>query len=169
MKNAILAILLFSSTTLSAQKKNQKLDKYTASNGVTYNVGGEVELGNGSSHDGSFIYVTVAGIGQNVNDPAKNRFRSTGAGAVGKIKRIRNYNYRGTQGVHFYIGLGAASNYMLNVESAIENCEVVPCPEDGQPQATDKYDQLAKLKDLFDEGVLTEKEYEAEKKKLLGQ
>src|SRR5680860_568067 len=162
MKNLIFATLFFTVSILTAQKKNQKLDSYTASNSVTYKVGDEVELGNGSSHDGSFVYVTVAGIAQDVNDPANNRFRSTGARAVGKIKRIRDYNYRGMQGVHFYIGLGEATNYMMNVERAIENCEVVPCPEEGsgKSQGTDKYDQLAKLKKLYDEGVLTDKEYE---------
>lgn len=38
-------------------------------------------------------------------------------------------------------------------------------PEDQNP--ADKYDHLAKLKSLLDEGILTPEEYEAEKQKIL--
>jgi hypothetical protein len=38
-------------------------------------------------------------------------------------------------------------------------------PEDQNP--ADKYDHLAKLKSLLDEGILTPEEYEAEKEKIL--
>lgn len=171
MRKLLFTIFVLTVTASVAQKKNIKLKEYTASNGVTYKVGGDVQLGEGSGDNGNFSYIRVAGVTQNLDDTSKNMLRAFAAGSVAKIKRIREYNYKSTKGVHFYVGTGTATNYMVNIERAIANCEVEPCEKQKGTvvvKKTDKYDQLAKIKKLYDEGVLSEEEYEAEKKKLLG-
>jgi hypothetical protein len=48
------------------------------------------------------------------------------------------------------------------------------CVEDSAPTlsvraATDKYDRIVKIKELFDSGALTKDEFEEEKKKILAE
>ncbi len=54
----------------------------------------------------------------------------------------------------------------VDIESAIETCEVKPCMEKELP-TNDKIQQLKTLKELLDQGVLTEEEFKIEKQKLL--
>lgn len=73
------------------------------------------------------------------------------------------------KGVYFTVGGGNITNYTLDIENAIATCEVENCIEEKNERnsSVDKYDQLKKLKELFDEGILTQEEYDAEKKKIL--
>ncbi|WP_026632820.1 SHOCT domain-containing protein [Dyadobacter alkalitolerans] len=58
----------------------------------------------------------------------------------------------------------------MDIENAIATCEIENCKGESSVHAkSDKYDQLKKLKDLHDKGILSEDEYSAEKKKLLDQ
>ena len=68
----------------------------------------------------------------------------------------------------FSIGGGNIINYTLDIEGAISSCEIKNCIKDRKDiSLNDKYDKLAKIKKLFDEGILTKEEYESEKKKIL--
>ena len=51
-----------------------------------------------------------------------------------------------------------------SIEKHLDQCQATVQPE---PRAVDMYDELIKLKQLLDEGILTKDEYEAQKKKLL--
>lgn len=162
-------------------KKMEKLDEYVASNGITYKVGDEIKLGRGSDTNGRFVYINIAGWGamagatNNANYNAdQNRLGSANSGLIVTVKKIKKYNYKRYKGVYFTIGGGNITNYSLDIENAIKTCEVENCTKEVQKveivgNTSDKYDQLAKLKKLLDDGVLTQAEFDAEKKKILEQ
>ena len=147
----------------------ESLDSYTASNGITYSVGDEVKLGKGSDSDGKFVYVTIGGWAVSTN-PEANRLPAANAGLIVTIKKIKKYNKKRMKKVVLTVGGGNITNYLIDLENAIDKCEIENCVDDKQEvssQEPDKYDKIKKLKDLLDEGILTKDEYESEKKKLL--
>lgn len=148
-------------------KSVEKLKEYTASNGVTYTIGDEIELGRGSDANGNFIYVSLAGLAASTN-VEQNRLGAFNAGLFVKIKKIKKLNQKNLRGVFFIVGGGNLSNYFIDIENAIATCEIKICNDKEVLYGkTDKYDQLAKIKKLFDDGVLSKEEYESEKKKIL--
>lgn len=173
----LITILTFNLTI--AQNKVEKLNEYTASNGITYKIGDEIRLGRGSDTNGRFVYVNMAGwlaAASATNDANynanQNRLGAVNAGLIVTVKKIKKYNSKRYKGVFFTIGGGNITNYSLDIENAIKTCEVENCTKEVQKvkvvgNTTDKYDQLKKLKELLDSGVLTQVEYDAEKKKIL--
>lgn len=163
----VLFLALLCVNSLSAQK-TKKIEEYAATNGVTYKVGDEIKLGRGSDTNGRFVYVMMGGWAMSTN-PEENRLGAANAGLLVTIKKIKKYNYKRFKGVYFTVGGGNITNYLLDIENAIATCEIEDCTSTGDNTVeVDKYDQLAKLKKLLDEGVLTKEEFELEKKKILG-
>jgi predicted Zn-dependent peptidase len=70
----------------------------------------------------------------------------------------------------FVVDAGGIFRFSLFIDDAILSCEVVPCVQTvaKQPVAS-VADELKKLKELLDSGVLTQAEFDAQKKKLLAQ
>jgi hypothetical protein len=158
----MVVVILLISFAANAQKN---LPEYEASNGITYHIGDTVKLARGSGTNGDFLYVQVAGLAATSGDTNLSRGYA-GRGAV--IKKIANFKWKGSNKIYFVVGLGMLSNYNIYIEDAIETCEIADaCKKEAQP-AVDKYDQLKKLKDLLDQGVLTQEEYDKEKQKILG-
>ncbi|GAA0878976.1 hypothetical protein GCM10009119_19440 [Algoriphagus jejuensis] len=151
---------------MSYSQNAEKLEEYTASNGVTYKIGDEIKLGRGSDTNGKFVYANVGGWAVSTN-PEDNRLGAANAGLIVTVKKINKYNHKRYKGVYFIVGGGNITNYTLDIENAIQSCEVENCAQESQTVTTDKYDQLAKLKKLLDDGVLSVEEYELEKKKIL--
>ena len=89
----IIAILTLNSMQVQAQKKVEKLDEYSTSNGVTYKVGDEFKLGQGSDTNGKFVYVNIGGWGMSTNAEA-NRLGAANAGLIVTLKKIKKYNYK---------------------------------------------------------------------------
>lgn len=176
MKNKKRIFLIIAILTLSlvqAQKKREKLFEYTGSNNITYKIGDNINLGRGSDTNGKFVYVNIGGWAISSN-PEENRLGAANAGLIVTIKKIYKYNYNRYKGIYFIVGGGNITNYTLDIENAIKTCEVENCTKEIQKvevveNKTDKYDQLVKLKKLLDNEVLTQKEYDAEKKKILNQ
>lgn len=168
-KITLLIITVLMMNIVHAQDKVEKLEEYTASNGITYKVGDEIKLGRGSDTNGKFVYVNIGGWGMST-DAETNRLGAANSGLIVTVKKIKSYNYKRYKGVYFTVGGGNLTNYNLDIENAIATCEIEDCKKEGESAAnstTDKYDQLKKLKQLFDDGILTEEEYNVEKKKLL--
>lgn len=157
MKKITLLLALIITTVLNAQK----LDEYTASNGITYKPGDEIKLNRGSGINGSFVYAYLGLGGQGLPSGSTN--------LIVTLKKIRKFESKRYKGVFFIVGGGNIVNYAIDIENAIAACEITPCDSEDKnnASASDKYDKLAKIKKLFDEGVLSEDEYEAEKKKIL--
>jgi hypothetical protein len=156
------------------------LYSYTASNGITYKPGDTIILGRGSNANGDFRYLILGGFAQSLYALGDEIVRSetlqigsmySGLGVV--IKKIKTVKLKGISKVYFVVGGGNITNYWLYIEDAIATCEVRDCKEPEKTQSiqvinqSDKFDQLKKLKDLLDSGILTEEEYQIEKKKLL--
>lgn len=168
MRTATFLISIFVVNLVYAQNV-EKLEEYTASNGITYKVGDEIKLGRGSDTNGKFVYVNVGGWAMST-DAESNRLGAANAGLIVTVKKIKKYDYKRYKGVYFTVGGGNITNYTLDIENAIITCEIEDCKNNNEVSSistSDKYDQLAKLKKLFDDGVLTEEEYNAEKKKVL--
>jgi len=173
MKQITFLIIAMLTLNLAQAQKKEKLEEITASNGITYKIGDEIKLGRGSDTNGKFVYVNIGGWAISTN-PEENRLGAANAGLFVTIKKINKYNYKRYKGVYFTVGGGNITNYNLDIENAIKTCEVENCTEEVQKvevvgNMSDKYDQLKKLKKLLDEGVLTQAEYDAEKKKILEQ
>jgi hypothetical protein len=112
------------------------------------------------------VYVNIGGWAVST-DPEENRLGAANAGLIVTVKKINKYNHKRYKGVYFTVGGGNITNYSLDIENAIQSCEVENCVQVSQGSTNDKYDQLAKLKKLLDDGVLSNEEYETEKKKIL--
>lgn len=154
-------------------------DGYKASNGKTYHVGDTIKLGRGSAPNGYFRYLNEGGWGMmmtynsNRSESQFNAARSF-SGMNVNIKKIKTIKgHAGSVRTYFVVGAGTITNYWLFIEDAIATCEVADCVQPTQQVSAaavpDKFDQLKKLKDLFDSGALTKDEYDAQKKKILDQ
>lgn len=156
-------------TSVKAQNAEQ-LEEFTASNGITYKIGDQIKLARGSDTNGKFVYVNIGGWAISSNSEA-NRLPAANAGRIVTLKKIKKYDSKRYKSIIFIIGGGNITNYTMDIENAIATCEIENCKKDsGSAQAkSDKYDQLKKLKDLHDNGTLSEDEYSIEKKKLLDQ
>ncbi len=176
MKKITFLTIAFLTLNLMQAQKSEKLDEFTASNGVTYKVGDDFKLGRGSDTNGRFVYVNMGGWGaiagatNNANYNAdQNRLGAANSGLIVTLKKIKKYDSKRFKGVYFTVGGGNITNYTIDIENAIETCEIEICNDSKNvaQSTTDKYDQLEKLKKLLDSGVLTQEEYEVEKKKIL--
>jgi hypothetical protein len=170
MKNVFL--LLF--VTASIQCYAQKITSYKAVNGLTYNIGDTVKLGRGSAPNGSFNYMQMGGFGaflahkQQRSDQTNIDKTFANTGTV--IRKMKLSQINGTQKVTFVVDGSGPINFNLAIDDAIQSCEVIPCKNQSTTPAakTDVADEIAKLKKLLDSGALTQAEYDAQKKKLLG-
>ena len=167
MKN----LLFFSIVLISSNLYAKKIDSYTASNGKTYHIGDQIKLGRGSGQNGIFVYLEIGGFlaaaeGLNGRDvPQLDRNFSGRTVRVEKIKQLNSGQ------IIFTVSSKTMTYYSLDIENAIATCEIVDCTGNVMPvkivNQTSKYDELAKLKELLDSGVLSKEEYEEEKEKLL--
>lgn len=160
----------------AVERKKNDPNRYTASNGITYTIGDTVKLGMGSSPNGNFRYLNIGGWGAvllyNSNDGVEQFDIGRGySGLNVNIKAIRYYKFKGATKVYFSVGGGNITNYILDIESAIATCEVVPCKGNNsgttiiQPLST--ADEIKKLHELKKDGIITEEEFEQQKQKLL--
>ena len=171
MKKLLTLLLLFCSITIYGQ--NQKT--YSASNGMTYTEGDTIMLGMGSMPNGDFKWLQMGGwaAAMSYNSNAGSSQFNIGKGYANTavvLKKIKSYKTKGTEKYYFIVGGGNITNYYLYIEEAIETCEIKckPFAQSNNIQS-DKYDQLKKIKELFDNGVISSEEYEKEKQKLLNQ
>jgi len=176
--------------TYKSKPKSEKIMEYKASNGITYTEGDEITLNKGSARNGDFVFLTDS---KNGIMEFQEHLQSKGKriGETVTIKRIVKYNTKNMQGTYFSVSVaGRMYNSILDIEGAIYSCEIEDCAQEpviatqeqsiatedkeviqkssNDPLPTrDKFELLRELKKLFDEGVLTETEYAAEKKKIL--
>ncbi len=173
-----LVFMLLISSTCAAQETPATTrishDTLYLANGLTFVVGDDLHFGLGSNaatKGFNFVYTSPMSLsGQLFLD----------AGWAGRKMKIKNFKKLGTRrtGDKFYIILGGGNivNYWCEIDQALSQGEVVddriqkdPTPVVTVNQPTSVADEIAKLKKLYDDGVLTKEEFEAQKKKLLGQ
>jgi hypothetical protein len=169
MKNLIAAIFCVMPFIAFAQ------NEYKASNGKTYHVGDTIKISLGSMPDGSFKYVLASQPAffpprRNGNDlNARKDFANTNT-IIKKIKAGSRLTDNGNKTILVVKGNGLV-NFDVWIEEAISACEVTPCAAPNSTAiapAASVADELLKLKKLLDAGALTQDEFNAQKKKLLG-
>lgn len=156
------------------KNKYENLEEYKTSNGEVYKLGGRLKLNEGSAQNGNFVFITESANGaMNFNPGAQLKAKYEGSEIV--IKQIIKYNLKRLNGTYFTIDIqGKMKSCIIDIENAIATCEVEKCNEKVQKvevkgPVSDNYDKLKKLKTLLDEGILTQEEFDAEKKKILEQ
>lgn len=159
---------------------------YVTTVGYTVKAGDELILGKGTLPNKffAFIYQSPMGFYSETTIDASNRksLTSNFAGKKVKIKRLQSYGTKRTgYNVVAVVGAGDIVNYWVELDQAIEAGEIiVPEPYASKLDINKKNapiviqqgsvsiaDEIKKLKDLYDSGVLTKEEYESQKKKLL--
>jgi Short C-terminal domain len=146
----------------------------------------DIKIGTGSMPDGDFKFVRInsaswfayhSNTGYNGFVNQANSFSRSQSGLNYKIKSIEKRRNK-KHGYVYYAKIGSGIiNYEIDVENAIASGEL-NVPDEFKPktktavvvevkQQVSVADELAKLKKLSDDGILTQEEYEAQKKKLL--
>ena len=166
-----------------AGEANRSLKEgYTTSLGWELKEGDTLKLGIGSRDRQffSYIYSSPASFSQIMNDNEEIKYLDNDYN--NQIAIIKKFGAKGKRKIGYkayaVVGIGEFENYWVEIEDAIEYGELIPSNSEYAPekevmevkvigQQTDKYDKLAKLKKLLDEGILTQEEYDTEKKKLL--
>jgi hypothetical protein len=144
---------------------------YTTS-GYKITAGQEIKLGTGSRDNGDFKYITVSR--SSFPPSAKASMRRTSDHKIAVVKKLKQEgNSKNGYEYHIIIGAHDITNYDCDIESAIAAGEVVVPNEYKANSKTSQpisvADELAKLKKLYDDSVITKEEYEMQKKKLLGE
>ncbi|MCF3107270.1 SHOCT domain-containing protein [Niabella sp. CC-SYL272] len=164
MRNFVLLTLMLLPMILFAQKKN---DSLVTSIGWVIHKGDIIKTGIGSMDNGRFAFIQVSqatqGLGGNPHLPANE------ANKEFKIFKIKVF--RGKQiPVITYKNTTFSGRWDVNIEGAIAKGEIIVPEQYRQSSpapAPSKADELAKLKKLLDDGVLTKEEFEKEKGKIL--
>lgn len=152
---------------------SQNITSYKATNGVTYHVNDTVRLGKGSNANGSFAFIEDYGPGP-IPPPDPNRAPSGRSlpkqftNSTVLLKAIRKTSFNGIDKYIFMVNPGGLFRFTMYIDDAISACEVKPCAAD-ETKVGSVADEIKKLKSLLDSGAITKEEYEAQKKKLLGE
>jgi hypothetical protein len=162
-------------------------DAVWVSETVQFIVGTDIKLGAGSTDDGSFKYIRISSqswMHYNSKNGANSRIANVAnslpigfTGLKMHIKRLRIVgNYKRGYAVYLVLGGGTATNYECDIAQAIKagevecnGCEILRHSNANVLPANhlSAADELAKLKKLKDEGVLSETEYQTQKEKVL--
>lgn len=159
-----------------AQHLSENGDTLYTSSGFKVFIGQELKIGAGSMPNGNFKYVRVStwswGASASQDDNNLPKGASHSEYEVLKIAKRGNKKH----GFVYYPILAGMIHYEVDIDNAISTGEI-EVPEEFRPkpetvvvqinQNISVADELLKLKKLRDDGVLTEDEYQAQKKKLL--
>lgn len=195
MKNLVLLLMLLVSLIGFAQSKlspgtasydahRSVKNGYTTELGWSLLKGDTIKLGIGSRDRQSFnyIYSSPESLSQFLDTNNSERIKYLSSQYNNKIAIIKKFGVTGNKkiGYHAYavVGIGEMENYWIDIENSIEFAELIPQNEKYIPKyepmevkmvgsSSDKYDQLKKLKELLDDGIISKDEYEIEKKKIL--
>ncbi len=139
--------------------------------------GQEVKLGRGTMPDGRFKFIglvpdswSAPSTGEQVSYE-EDRLAAQWADQVFRVKRFYRYGAKST-GYTYFLKLKRPKlpDFECDIVNAIRTGEVIVqgfTPTLQQPARV--ADELKKLKELKEQGVLTQDEFDAQKKKLLGQ
>jgi len=130
----------------------------------SFHEGDKIQLGKGSAPSGDFRYI--------YKSLARLPLRASDSGTIADIGVIR---FQGTpkKGLKFFIILkGELKDFEIEVSNALGSGEIVSKDPNfkintGNQPCFSVADELKKLKDLLDQGVITKEEFDTQKKKLL--
>jgi hypothetical protein len=186
----LLALLLsgksFSQESDSSFPRVVKDTLFTTS-GFKIVVGDDIKLGTGSTPDGDFKFIrrNSTGFGtlmmttnNNSYDKSQLSLPRNMAGHKGKVVKIVTRGNKKIGKTYEPLVTFGSGRYEIDVDNAIAAGEMI-VPEEFRPkpkvtativemkQELSIADELIKLKKLLDDGILTQEEYDKQKKKLL--
>jgi|SRR5688572_1125626 len=189
MKQALLSFAFLLSILSHAQDSTLPRiegDTLYTTSGFKVTEGQELKIGTGSMPDGDFKFIrrnaaslwnyySTTGYQGMANQA--NAFPRNQAGLKYKVKRIEQRGKKKTGFVYYVVIATGMVKYEMDIDNAIKSGELIvpdeymPKPKNQQvvvvSQPVSVADELTKLKKLLDDGVLTQEEYDAQKKKLL--
>lgn len=191
MKNKFLAMTcLFASVSLTSFSQTYENGILTTSTGYQIKKGDKVKIGVGTMTDGSFKYIrvnsgslfkTYSAQGNVFNKQANeaNSFPREYSGLSFEVKKIMDKGSKKNGYVYYAKINKSLIAYEIDVENAVNSGEL-DVPEQYQPKkkptevkvvdtqkTEDIADKIKKLKDLKDQGVLSDDEFQEAKKKLI--
>ena len=149
-------------------------DTLYTSSGYKITVDQEIKLGIGTRDNGDFKFITVSKNSWLTAPSAKQAsMRKTSNHHTAIVKKLKqDGNEKKGYTYSIIIGVGDIVNYQCDVDNAIAAGEIV-VPDQYKPKqangSTSVADEIAKLKKLYDDSVITKEQFEAQKKKLLGE
>lgn len=159
---------------ITGKKSN---DTYMLFDSIAVNPGDTIFLGNGTDRRGDFVSIFQPENGW-IGSEEMSLSRKF-ANKHFKIKHFKQQKDKKTGEKTVAVVTPGGLNFVADLEQGIELGEIVAinkhdfkkkaAPAAVIVQPVSVADELAKLKKLFDDGVLTKDEYEAAKKKLLNQ
>jgi len=161
---ALVVFMHFPATTCFAQK----LESYTTTSGWEIRVGDTLSLGVGSLPDGryDFIYSGLAVTifetlaAEQGFDPA---LQPGSEGALVVVSKIRK---KGDQVMAYFI-IDEMGGYLIEIENAIQSCELAFCRPDGY-LTQQEFEKLILINDAVTEGRITPEKRIELRNELLG-
>jgi hypothetical protein len=162
-------------------------DTLFTTSGYKIVIGQDINIGTGATPDGDFKFIrrNSSGFGTIMVMTDNNRYNKSElslprnmAGHKGKVVKIVTRGNKKIGITYEPLITFSLGRYEIDVDNAITSGEIV-VPDEFKPkpktatavvevkQQVSVADELGKLKKLYDDGVLTKEEYEAQKKKLL--
>jgi len=170
--------------------RKKLMDGYTTQIGWTIKEGDTLLLGKPGNYNKNFAFIyqsqaSWATMDLNPNTiPTKRYLQSRLSGRTGYVKNIipigaRRPGYT----IIAVIGIGEMVNYWVEIDNALDAGELLPPSKFADKlsksaqaaqtvvitQKTSVADELKKLKELLDQGVISQEEFDTQKKKLLEQ
>lgn len=174
-------LLLF---PFSAKSQTTRFENDTLflSNGWKITEDQRLKIGTGSTPDGDFKYIRISATSMfsftGTNKAAVNSANALPRSCSGLEYKVVRIDKRGTKrtGYNYYPIIGGGGvRYEVDTENAIRTGELVVPNEYVKSDSSKSSvgisiaDELKKLKELLESGVLSKEEFDAAKKKLLGQ
>lgn len=188
MKKAFVLFLIITCVTKSytqdAMLPKVIGDTLFTTSGYKIIVGQEINIGTGATPDGDFKFIrrNSSGLGamlimtdNNSYNKSELSLQRNASGHKGKVVKIVSRGNKKNGIVYEPIINFGAARFEIDADNAIASGEII-VPNEFKPQPktlegkqpVSIADELAKLKKLLDDGVLTKEEYDTQKKKLLG-
>ncbi len=168
-KNLLLSLLVLSTVLSNAQFiRGTYTDSLTVMN-FKFKVGDTIRIGQGSSPERNFRYIYERHFYGAPNGIASELYVIKNLKIVTDKKTGFNTYY----GFIKLAGLITGGDYAINLESAIRYKEIISINnldfnnENKNSSKLSNADELKKLKDLLDQGILTQEEFNTEKMKIL--
>lgn len=183
MKKSLITALLVCVTGICFAQNESKIvgDTLISTSGFKIVKGQDVKIGVGTMQDGTFKFIRTNSASlfnytsTNGNQAAANSANSLPRNSSGLSMKVIRVEPRGNKkrGYVNYAVLGGMIRYEIDVDNAIATGEIV-VPVEFRPKAPGAVSQLStadeikKYKELLDAGTITQAEFDAKKKQLLG-
>lgn len=177
MKNLILVFLLLPIMGYARSQDKPYLigkDTLVTSKGMKFYPGVKVKIGRPSQDRPTFNYLTASpALTALTGSYNNNGFGKDFSGMEMTVKKVKKQTTK-KFGDKYFVICTANVQCWIDIENAIETGEVI-VPKEYQSASTINAsaeggvaDELKKLKGLLDSGILTQAEFDSQKKKLLG-